>query len=139
MAALTGPLDNQEKQGHVCTYALGAGKRVFKGSLVVLEGGTGLLEAGTDTAARTFVGVAYETGDNLAGANGAVSARVQKQGTFVYSASGASQSWVGQAVYIVDDQTVGLASVAVNDIECGRVVECLSAARVRIRIDNSVR
>ena len=94
--------------------------------------------AGADTADCYFIGVADETVDNSAGSAGDESIRVHREGTFVFAASGMAQANVGDTVYIVDDQTVGLAATTSNDVQCGTIVEVISATSVRIDIKNSV-
>ena len=137
MAALTASYDALQKEGKVQNYALGAGKKFYKGSLVCVPTATGFAEAGTDIAASNFVGVGYEDADNSTGAAGALAGRVHKSGSFVFTALAASQSWVSRPMFLTDDNTVALTST--NSIQVGVCTEVISAVRVRVRIDASVK
>lgn len=96
-------------------------------------------QAGTDAAAKVFAGVAYEASDNSAGASGDTTCTVYKTGSFVFgTGAAADQSWVGQQACLVDDQTVALAATTTSDIPVGYIVEVVSAAIVRVRIDRAV-
>jgi hypothetical protein len=140
MAALTENYDAEKQKGEVIAYAVGANKEIFKGALVVTDDTTGYAETASDSAGKTFVGVAYERADNNPGSAGALTCRVQKSGTYVYNWSGThGQALVGDPAYIVDDNTVGAAGAATNDILCGYVVGIPATGKVRIRIDAAVR
>lgn len=138
MANLAASYDALQKDGKVQNYPLGAAKKTYKGALTIVDTGTGYAETGADAAAKGFIGVAYEDGDNTSGAAGAVSLRVHKTGSFVYNASGASQSWLSKTVYLGgDDNTVALSST--NLIAVGVVTEFIGATKVRVRIDGAVK
>lgn len=137
MAALTASYDALQKEGKVQNYPVGAAKKFYKGSLVCVPTATGFAEAGTDIAASNFVGVGYEDADNSAGAAGALSGRVHKTGSFVFNAVGALQTWVSKPMMLTDDNTVALTST--NSIQVGVCTEFISATKVRVRIDASVK
>lgn len=138
MAALTGNYDANEKSGKLQGYNLGADKKVFKGSLIAADDATGYAEAATDAAAKTFLGVAYEPGDNTDGAAGAVGIRVQKSGSFIYNFSGTwNQTIIGKKAYAVDDNTVALAATTANDVYVGDIVGLAGTSQVRVRIDRA--
>lgn len=107
---------------------------VYQGGLVMLNAGYAV--AGADTASCIFCGVAKETVDNSAGSAGDKSVGVYTSGVFSFAASGAAvATWVGQKVFIVDDQTVALAATTSNDVLVGRCVKVVSATEVLVAID----
>lgn len=139
MAALTGNYDANEKTGTLQGYNLGASKKVFKGALIVADDATGYAEAASDAASKTFIGVAYEPGDNTGGAAGAVGIRVQKSGSFIYNFSGTrDQTVIGKKAYAVDDNTVALAATTTNDVYVGDIVGLAGTSQVRVRVDRAV-
>lgn len=139
MTALAANQSNRsEKDGKLIAYPLGAAKTIYQGALVVTDGTTGLLEAGTDAASKNFVGIAYESGENGSGAAAAISCRVRKTGTFLFALTGTavSNAAIGKAAYISDDNTVALAATTTNDVLCGYIVGHESGL-VRVRIDRA--
>ncbi len=137
MPALTTEYDALDKEGFLIAYPVGANVRIYKGALVSVRTDGFAYPARSGTATDQFVGVAIETVDNIGGAAGAKSVRVQKEGTFVYNGTGFSQASVGQAFYAADDNT--LTTSATNNQLVGYGVEYISATKLRIRIDNAVR
>ncbi len=137
MANLTASYDALDKDGRLQNYPIKAATKIYKGALVAILGSTGLLEPCGDTANQYFAGVAYEDGDNSAGAAGAVSARVTKMGSFVYNCTGAAQTWVGRNAMALDDNTVALTST--NSVQVGVITEFISSTRVRVRINVSAK
>ena len=78
--------------------------------------------------------MAIEEADNSGGAAGALSVRVQTSGIFSLAKSGTiTQASIGATLYIVDDQTVGLAATTTNDIPCGRL-EALDGGDIWVRL-----
>ena len=139
MAAMTANnSDRAEKDGKVQAQPVGAAKRIYQGALVVTDDTTGLLEAGGDTAAKAFAGIAYEPADNSAGAAGAITCRVQKRGSFVFALTGTAvtAAVLGKKAYISDDNTVALAATTTNDIYCGDII-AVESGRVRVRLDRA--
>jgi hypothetical protein len=139
MAALTANnSDRSEKDGKLQAYPVGAAKTIYQGALVVTDGTTGLLEAGGDTAAKTFAGIAYEGADNSAGAAADITCRVQKKGSFLFAVTGSTvnNALIGHKAYISDDNTVALAATTTNDVYCGDIVG-IESGRARVRIDHA--
>ena len=106
---------------------------------------TGLLAPGADAAGVVCVGVAYEEGNNVAGAvqydgtvssgaAGAVSVRVQTAGLYQYHKTGAVQADVGKQAFMVDDNTVATAATT-NSVKCGVVGALVDTGTVAILID----
>lgn len=133
MAALAKDRFMWRRDGHINRVALKAGARIFKGALVCTDGGYGVPAA--DTSGLRFAGVALESADNTAGANGAKEIRVWQTGVFPVAKPGAAPSDIGAEVACVDDQTVNLLSVTTADIRCGRVVAVLNSGEVEVKLD----
>ena len=146
MTALTAAYDTHEKPGEMIAYPIAANTTIFKGALVEIVGG--YAQPAADTAGALFVGVAHQTkvntaatpltgGAGFAGAAGALSVRVHKEGSFLYNNAAAVAGDVGQVAHVVDDNTVTTAGTA-NNLPAGYVVEVPDASHVRVRIDRSV-
>lgn len=141
MAAATADRETQRSDGVLKAIPVAASTTIYKGTLVGTNAG-GYLVSMSDAANLNFQGVALEKIDNSAGANGALSCRVDKAGEheFVYTGGDASQAKVGLAVYCQDNQSVDEdAILTTNDYLVGTIVEFISAAKVRVRIDNHAR
>lgn len=136
MAALTAAYDAKRKDGQLIAYPMAAVK-IYKGALVIVTSATGFVSTGSDAAGVGFVGVAYETVDNTAGAAGGANIRLQKTGEYIYTAVGAAQTDVGKTAYLVSDGTVQTAATT-NSIAVGKVVGYISATQLVVRIDGSV-
>jgi len=143
MAALAAPYDAHKKDGKLVAYPMAANTTIFKGALVA-----GFLVTASDTAGLVFVGVAHETkanqastilpgGAGVAGAAGALSLRVEEEGTFSYSKAAAVATDRGKQAFIADDNTVSTAATT-NNVACGYVVEVPDGAHVQLRINRSI-
>ena len=148
MTALAGSYDPKRKDGQLIRYPLAAGVHVFKGALVCVVVATGLLVPGADAAGVVCVGVAYEGGNNGAGAvqydgsvssgaAGAVSVRVQTVGLYQYHKVGAVQADVGRQAFLTDDNTVSTAGTTDN-VKCGVVAGLVDAGTVAVLIDGRI-
>ena len=138
MAALTANYEAGEKDGKLQAQPVGSAKRIFQGALLVTDDTTGLLEPGSDTAGKTFAGIAYEPADNTTGGAGAITCRAQKRGSFLYPFTGSTptNAVIGKKAYISDSGTVALIGTTTNDIYCGDIV-AVEGTSVRIRIDRA--
>lgn len=134
--ALTAAYEAKQKDGELITYPISANAKIWKGALVC-RNASGYAVAAADAASYALLGVAAESCDNTGGANGALSVRLYKTGSFVYGKAGATQADVGAAVYCTSDDTV--AGTAVNSVLAGYVTALESSGKVRVRIDNAVR
>ncbi len=133
MTALTANRYTKHRDGVISAHPVLAGAHIYKGSLVC-AGAAGYAQPGSDLAAATFLGVAIEEANNTGGASGDKIVRVQALGVFSLAATGSiTQAHLGAAVYLVDDQTVGLAADTTNEIACGRL-EGLDDGAVWVRI-----
>ncbi|MEN6521269.1 MAG: hypothetical protein ABFD46_08995 [Armatimonadota bacterium] len=134
MTATTTARESKRKDGELIAYKMAAVK-IPKGALVNINA-AGFATNASDTAGETFVGVAYETVDNSAGAAGDKEIRVETTGTFVFADGGSNgaQTDLGIEFKIVDNQTVTDAATT-NNIKAGVCVESVDTTNVRIRID----
>lgn len=133
MSASTGPIYSQRKESDLQWYPILASTTINPGTLVSITSAGYAIPARSGTASDMFVGVAYDGGNNSAGASGAINTRVQKTGSFLFTTVGATQAWVGSAVYASDDND--LTQTSTNNQLVGYVCEFLSATQVRVRID----
>lgn len=133
MAALTQDRNTSYREGVELEYNVAASVKIYGGSLVALNA-SGYAAPGADTASFKFLGVAREQVDNSAGANAAKKVTVRKTGVHRFAASGMAITNIGDDVYLVDDQTVGLAATTTNDVKCGKIAEFISATEVGVDI-----
>jgi hypothetical protein len=136
MTVLTANYDAERKDGILVAYKVAARTVIYKGAMVCLNR-AGYAVPAADEPALTFVGVAYERGDNAAGGDGDVSARVWKDGSFRVAMSSPKLEDLGAAAYVVDDNAVALSSA--NSVLAGTVVEVPAADVVRVLIRNAVK
>lgn len=137
MADITVARDPGEQGGKILALAVKASTKLVAGAAVSTDS-NGLLKNASDTASEVFAGIMDKTVDNSAGAAGAKRGRVIRRGVFDFACASATQAWVGQKVYAVDNQTVALAATTINDILVGRVVDFISATKVRVEITPAV-
>jgi predicted RecA/RadA family phage recombinase len=123
----------QRGDGVIRPYKVGA-VDVFAGALVSVVQATGFAQRSGDTSGHKFVGVADKNVKNSTGAAGSKKVRVWARGVFPFACTGADQTWTGQKVYAVDDQTVALAATTTNDVLVGVVTEVVSATQVFVAL-----
>ena len=137
MAVLTAARRQREQAGSVrLGFRMGT-DIVYQGGLVSVLNTAGLAIAGADTANHILLGVAAETVDNSAGATGtsAPDINVWTEGVFEFVYDTPVQTLIGKLVYALDDQTVGLAAAATNNILVGQVVAInADAGTVRVKL-----
>jgi len=128
MALATGK-DRKSKDGNMLALTVKANSAIYKGAAVCV-GADGYLIPGADTAGLIFAGIAYEslTGD------GALKCRVERRGLFLFSIAAATIANIGDAVFLVDDDTVGVAATTDNDIYCGVIAAYESSTTVWVDI-----
>lgn len=98
-----------------------AASTTIKGGHLVAVNASGYLVPAADTAGLTVVGVAMESQDNSAGANGALSCLLRRRKVFVFenhATNAVTQAMVGKNVYVADSVTV-CSDGATNDIVAG--------------------
>ena len=93
---------------------------------------------GADTAGLIFQGVSLQHKDNTSGADGALSCVVHRRGLIKCAIASASQANVGDRVYLVDDETVGLIGTTDNDIFCGIIAGFIDSTHVWVDIEPAV-
>lgn len=133
MANLTAVRAVQRGQGQIRPVRMSASLKIFAGALVSRNAAGYAIKA-ADTASTKFAGIADKTSDNSAGAAGAKKVKVWSTGVVDLACSGADQTWEGQKVYAVDDQTVALAATTTNDVLVGVVTEFVSATKVFVSL-----
>lgn len=133
MTALTADYDPKYSRGDFVNAKATANSTIYAGGLCIRTTDTGYVLAGSDAANSTFAGVAD---DHITSQAGNANVTLRRTGVYEYTFSGtATEATVGSEVCVVDDQTVALAATTANDIKCGRIVEFVSATKVRIAID----
>lgn len=98
------PYKNQE----LLPVLVGAGVKILAGTIVCANA-TGFAAPGATSTTLTYLGMADEAIDNSAGADGDKTVLVRRGKAFQFANHGAdpvTQAAVGQACYIVDNQTV---------------------------------
>lgn len=128
MAALTRDRATSYREGIELDFPVAASTKIYAGSLVCVNA-DGYAVPAADTSGFIFVGVALEQVDNSAGANGAKSVRIRREGVFEFDAASISQAMVGNPMYAVDDHTFDDAAGPTNDIKVGVLVKYGSATK----------
>jgi len=112
-------------------FAMATGIKIWEGGLCQINAGGYL--AKSVSGAQMFIGVAYETVDNTAGADGAALCRVWTQGDFdLPIAATVTIADVGSPVYAAADDIVTLTPGTTN--YCGLILHVLSATLVTVRL-----
>lgn len=134
MSNITTRKDVRRQEGNILSYPVAASTKLIEGALVALNT-SGVLVNGADTASFKFVGVLDETADNSSGSAGDVRGKVWTYGVIDVAANfSAAAGDCGKQVYLVDNQTVDLAANTTNDVLVGRIVEVVSASKLRVAI-----
>src|ERR1051326_649179 len=144
MGNQTAARETSRKDGKRVSYGIAASTKVYKGEILNAQHGNTPTSEGYAIQPRaaagsqtdSFLGIAYETVDTSAGADGAKSVLVDKSGVHAFVAASADITWIGKPVYASDSQTVTLTST--NAMLVGYVVGVDSATQVRVRIDRAV-
>lgn len=138
MTAITVAKKSTDRQnGDVLSFKQGA-EKIPEGALVMINA-AGYAVNAADTSGGIFAGVAEETVDNSGGSAGDKSIKVRRNGVYTVVFGGtATIADVNTLVYVVDNQTVDLVGVTTNDVLVGRIVEFISASKVRVDIRDRV-
>ncbi len=127
--ALSAAKAQKYTDGFEHAFDVAAATKIYQGGMTMLD--SGYAKPGADTANARFIGIAQVTVDNTAGAAGAAKVVCRMPETFRAKATGAAQAtWVGQKVYLKDDDEVQLAAAADNDVLVGICLEVISATEV---------
>lgn len=130
MSALTANTNRDNRVTEQEAIPVAASAHIYKGGLVAVVVASGYATPGADTAGLRIVGVAENEANNSSGASGDVSVPVRRNRVEKFACASATQAWVGNLVYAVDDNTVALAATTTNDIVVGTVVKFESATAV---------
>lgn len=106
---------------------------IYKNTIVCIDT-AGRAVPGADTANFQCAGIARAKADNAAGAAAAIKVEVQYGTRFLMPCTGITQAMLGDALYVLDDQTLGPASSATNDIFAGVLVEFVSTTLAWVAI-----
>jgi hypothetical protein len=138
MSAATAVRDMKRKESDVVSYGMGIIK-IWKGTLVSLRTDGYIYPSRSGTSTDIFVGVAYETKDNTAGAAGDKALRVHKVGTFSFVKATPAVTDNGVLFYASDDSTLTATSTNNQAVGVGVYDSDLPSGLLRVRIDNSVK
>lgn len=112
MAALTAPRSTIARTGDLREPPVKGATKIWQGSMVAIDA-TGYAVPAAAVAAHKVIGRAEDTYDNIAGADGAIRARI-RTGIFRWANSSAGDliaaADIGATAYVVDDQTVAKTS-----------------------------
>ncbi len=137
MTALTADYEANRQDGEIIDYKIKNANTIYKDSLVCVAA-DGYLRPGADTAGFILAGVAVERSTLVAAeSDGDRSTRVYKCGVFQFAAAGgggASMAWVGEQMFIADDQTVSPRNIVTNNILAGICVGYISSTKVKVAI-----
>lgn len=114
-----------------------AASTIIRNGVIVSFNTSGYLVEGTDTLNELGAGVALEHVDNSAGANGDLTCKVRRIGICEFAASGLAVTDVGKALFIVDNQTVGVAATTTNDVQIGTLAYFKSATVAPVALLNT--
>lgn len=136
MAAATADRNTVRRNGLLHNLAILAATALYAGTLICRDS-DGYAKDGADTAGLVFAGVASAAQDNSDGEDGDKTIDVYADGEFKFTSSGLVDDDVGQPVYIIDNQTVGLAGNASVDnyVYVGIISEVVSSTECWVRID----
>ncbi|WP_067734484.1 hypothetical protein [Novosphingobium naphthalenivorans] len=125
MAALTEARLTKERDGTTFGRGVAATKIIHEGALVCLSA-TGFATPGATATTLTADGIALQSVDNSAGADGDLTVEV-KRGTFQFANSAAADAItaaeIGDTAYIVDDQTVAKTDGTGTRSAAGKIVD----------------
>lgn len=135
MTALTNDRNTPMQLGDVQEYPVLAATVIYAGSLACLNA-AGWAMPGSTATTLVAAGRAEARADNSAGANGAINVKV-RPGTFRFDNSAAAdeitQAEIGDACFVVDDQTVAKTDGAASRSKAGTIVQ-VDALGVWVRI-----
>lgn len=138
MTVLTQDKKIERTDGVELPFPVKEAANIFAGALVATDA-TGYLVRGSDTAALVFQGFAIEHRDNSDGQSGDIVCTVRRRGLIKCGIAAAGQDDVGKNVFLVDDQTVGLAATTTHDIFCGTIAGYVNSTTVWVDIEPAVR
>lgn len=98
---------NRQKRGiaKLISLPVAASTKIWKGGQVAINT-SGYAVPGASTTQFITIGIAEESVDNSAGADGALRVQVAFGAEFLFAATSITQAMLGTAMYAVDDNTV---------------------------------
>ena len=135
MASSPVDIDTPRRGSSYRAFPMAATALVLAGCLACLNTSDQLVD-GADTAGLRFAGVVREYVDNSDGAAGDEDGEVWTEGEFALAGTGFAAGDVGKTVFLLDNQTVGLADAAGVDqmIPVGVITEVVSSTEVWVQI-----
>lgn len=125
MTALTEDADVPKREGALFVFPVATAKKIYAGAFIVLNS-SGYAEPGTAATGKIAVGRAASQVDNTNGSDGDLTVDVER-GIFRYKNSTSTdliaRTEIGEACYIVDDQTVAKTSASGTRSIGGKVVD----------------
>lgn len=134
MGAMSEDKKTQYTEGVELAAPVGVSKKIYAGSLVVLDGSTKHAEEASDASGKVFHGVAMEQADNSLGLGGAINIRVRRRGLFLFKIAAATQADVGKPAFALYGDEVALSTGVSNGIMVGQIAALESATKVWIDI-----
>lgn len=132
--ALVRERDTARRELHVLSMQVAANVRIFKGALVVFDGG--YAAPGRTATGLIAAGRAEQTIDNRGGAAGAERLNARR-GTFCYPADPSdpvTQASLGRDCFIVDDGTIAATDGGGTRSRAGKVIDIEPDGRVWVEI-----
>lgn len=124
--ALTQDRNTPEREARLVPHPVAAAKKIYAGSLVVLNA-SGYAEPGSTATTLIAVGRAENQVDNSGGANAAKTITVRR-GVFLFanSADAVTRTEIGKSCYVVDDYSVAKTNGSSTRSVAGKVIDVSS-------------
>lgn len=133
LAADNNAVQTKGKNLDLKSYLVADNIKIYKNAVVVIDA-SGYLRPARNTAGELVAGIAFEQVDNTVSGHtaGGKSCRVQSNGHFLLlCAATATQAYVGQPIYALDDQTV----TATAGTPAGKVTEYVDSTHVWVYVE----
>lgn len=138
MSATTEDRATEARDGNTQRAPVTAGGALLVGVMAVWAS-DGFVANGTDTSGVVFAGVVRADADNTGGADGDEVGELFIAGAFKFNHSGLAVTDIGRTLYLVDNQTVGMADDTTHAIPVGELMEWVSSTEVWVRIRPAAR
>jgi hypothetical protein len=114
-------------------YLVAASTIIYQGSLVATNS-TGFLVPAANNTTHRCGGVAAQSVDNSDGSDGDVSITVESEQLEVFASSGIVQADVGEACYVLDDETVADNAASSKNVHVGTIKRLISTNLVLVKV-----
>ena len=115
MTVLDSDRDTRERLGQLLgPIDVAASTLIYKKKLVALNSAGDLVPAADSASLGHALGVSYDHYDNSDGDAGDITAEVACGMAYLFDASGADATWLGQLAYVTDENTVALSNTNKN-------------------------